>query len=282
MADTFELPNKKVVVKPIFRSTYMIPDTKHVASFLAPNSTNSYGLKQMNNGNYVNPFTKEEKEFFEDPECSGLSFTDGELSVYGYGDYNYWDTFEIRLQKDPLTLDLSNPMDYIKYKVLLTNKKEICPSYELINTRATYKYYIEDEQIVDKNESKAADTEERAWEIFGEIKNSKAKMINVLYVFGKGVASNSTDDFLKRQLRTIIKQSPSRFVSTYDDPSFYTKLLIQKAIRKGLLVNKGASYYTQHGDKIADGIRDTVAYLDDPRNQDFKFNLEAALDNDND
>lgn len=278
MAD-FKLPNKTVIVKPIIKSTYMIPDTNHIAAFLARGSFNDYGLRQLDsNGNYVNPFTKEEKEFFEDSSRSGLAFEYGDLSIYGREGENYWDDFQIKLQKDPVTLDLNNPMDYIKYKVLLTNTKEICPSYELINTKATYKYYIEDEQQLDLSESNAADVEERAWEIFGEVKGSHAKMADILYVYGKGVAENSTDDFLKRQLRALIKQDFERFVRVCDDPSFHTSLLIQKAIRVGAIKKSGTAYMTEHGDKIADGIRDTVLYIDDPKNQEFRFNLEQKVD----
>lgn len=277
----FKLPNKKVIIKPIFKSTYMVPDTSHVASFLAPGAFNDFGLRQLDNGNYVNPFTKEEKDFLEDSYASGLSFEEGELSVYGRFGENYWDDFTIKLQKDPITLDLNNPMDYMKYKVLLTNTKEICPSYELIGTKATYKYYIEDEQALNVSESSAADTEERAWEIFGEAKGSHTKMKDILYVYGKGAADNSTDDFLKRQLRALIKQDPGRFVATCDDNAFDTKLLIQKALRTGALKKVGAVYFTEFDDRIAEGIRDTVDYLDDARNQEFRFNIEKKV-NDND
>lgn len=83
---------------------------------------------------------------------------------------------------------------------------------------------------------------------------------------------------MKRQLRSLIKQDFERFVRVCDDPSFHTSLLIQKAIRVGAIKKSGTAYMTEHGDKIADGIRDTVLYIDDPKNQEFRFNLEQKVD----
>lgn len=53
------------------------------------------------------------------------------LSIYKKED-NYWDNYQVRLGKGETPLNLSNPNDYINYKVLLANRDFIAPSLEAL------------------------------------------------------------------------------------------------------------------------------------------------------
>ena len=78
-------------------------------------------------GQYKNILTNAEKDFLE--EALGLDYN--ALSVYKK-ENNYWDNYMVRIDdaKVGLHLDLSDPEDYIKYKVLLANSDFVAPSVQ--------------------------------------------------------------------------------------------------------------------------------------------------------
>ena len=109
------LINKKIQVKFIPRNYMGITNSKHVLfGGMSENSVLILTVPVLEStGSYKNILTKEEKDFLED--YLGLEFN--ALSIYKKVD-NYWDNFSIRLTKQGITLNLLDPNDYIKYKVL--------------------------------------------------------------------------------------------------------------------------------------------------------------------
>ena len=75
------------------------------------------------------------------------------LSIYKKVD-NYWENNMVRLTKQDNILDLSDPEQYIKYKILLANKNFIAPSLEILTDypKATYQFVI----IAEGEETKTA------------------------------------------------------------------------------------------------------------------------------
>ena len=118
------LRNEKVIVRFVPKSNDSIIDKKHVAyGGMMENSLRGFTVPVLNNGTFKNILTDNEKAFLE--EALGLEING--LSVYNKKD-NYWDDYLIKLSKQDTILDLSNPEDYIKYKVLLANKDTVAPS----------------------------------------------------------------------------------------------------------------------------------------------------------
>ena len=74
-----------------------------------------------------------------------LSMKPEDFNVYKKKD-NYWLNFEFYVDRAGLTIDLSNPVDFLKYKVCLTNKELIAPSWEERFNRGTYRFAIVDEE----------------------------------------------------------------------------------------------------------------------------------------
>jgi hypothetical protein len=273
----FKLPTKKVIVRPLKKPTGFIPDTNHVASFLAPGAKRRYVVPMRRDGKLQNILTDAEKKYFEDPSASGLDFKEGDLSVYKAG--GFWSTFEVMLGKDDLTLDLSNPFDYFKWKVLQANKTQVASSMATSRQRVTYKYVLIDEEVQHVFEAKEADAEERAWERFGEIKNSSSSMVDVLSVYGRKVSAESTIEFLKAEVKRIIKSNDGvrKFLDIVEDPHFATKLLINKAIKTGALRKEKTSYFLDTGDRIGLTLGEAVEYLEDPMNTEVYTRLEASV-----
>lgn len=98
-------------------------------------------VPKLTSGVYVNVLTKNEKAFLE--QAMGLEYN--ALSIHKK-ENNFWDDSNpnginrVRLTKQDTYLDLSNPEDYIKYKILLANKDFIAPSLQAMQDmpRASY------------------------------------------------------------------------------------------------------------------------------------------------
>lgn len=202
---SFSLPSGKVTVKPIVKPTFLVPDITHKAAFLVDGAKRSYVAPILRNGQYANVLTDAEKDFFESPEA-GMDLKPGDLSIYKR-DNNFWDTFSIILTKDGVTLDKSNPYQYLQYKILLANNEEIASSLEdLRNKRkASYKFVLVDSNEEALISSKEADVEESAWSVYGDIKNDRSKMFDVLRIYGRKPSGEATDNFLRSQIKSLLK-----------------------------------------------------------------------------
>ena len=274
----FSLPKGKVVVRPVVKSTYLIPDTNHRSAFLAPGAKNRYvNPIQRSTGNFKNVLTDEEKTYFESPEA-GLDFKQGDLSIYKKVD-NYWDEFSLLLGKEDYTLDLSNPIQYLEYKVLMANTEDIAPSLEALKKtkKATYKYVLINKEEEARVSSKSADLEESAWAHFGEIKNDRAKMFNVLRVDGKKPSAESSDDFLKSLIKEMLKANTRGFLEIVTDPNLETKITIQEALAAKILSTKGGAYFAEGGEKLGNSLFDAAEYLTKPENQELLLVIENKL-----
>jgi len=280
MADRkFTLPNKKIEIRPIKKPTPFIPNVSHEASFLAPRAKRVYSTPVAKNGQYVAFLTEEERTFLESRE-SGLGLRENDLSFYKKED-NYYDSLEVVLDKSTLTWDLSNPQNYIMYKMLLANTDEIAPSEHMIKRKPTFKYVIVDLEEAIEQRAKEVDLEELAWEHFGKIKKSRTKMINMLKVFGKRVSDNSSDDFLKSELKKIM-DSPGgfdKFINLCEDKDFDLKVLIEDALINGVLIKDRNKYMFTDGEMLGVDLFDTIKTLNDPKNQNTLLMLKAKLQN---
>lgn len=273
----FTLPKGLITVKPVIKSTYLIPDTNHRAAFLAPGAKREYTVPVLRNGQYANVLTDAEKEFFESPE-GGLDMGPGDLSIYKRTN-NFWDTFRIQLSKDELTLDKSNPYQYLQYKVLLANNEEIASSLEELRSRrkATYKYVLVDAQQEATLSSKEADLEESAWAIYGEIKNDRTRMLDILGIFGRKLTKESTDDMIRSQIKNIMKDDVREFVTIANDDNLDIKIFIGKCVSAGLISKRANVYSIPGGEKLGNTLFEAAEYLSMPENQEILLSLQARL-----
>ena len=139
--EKFTLPNKKVTVRYIKRKKGMaagVADDHVISGGMLNGSTRSYPVPMKKNGALLNVLTDDEKAFLEGSE--GLNRP---LSIYG--NRKFWAEQNVKLFKGDNIFDLSDPIDFINYKILLGNKDKIAPSLTVINNKATYVFVIIDE-----------------------------------------------------------------------------------------------------------------------------------------
>lgn len=276
----FTLPKEVVIVKYIHRKKGMAahPDIKsdHVISGgMLNGSVRKFYAPLQRNGSIKNVLNDEEKEYLE--QVTGLN-----LSVYG----DFWTKFCVSLYKEEGAnrFDLSDPMSYISIKILESlDKYEIAPRWADRNKNLTYQFVItrENEEML---ETKGKyDAKKEAFKLYGKLEDDKDKLFGVLKLLtNKPLSQDSKLDWLQHKVEELIDNDPKAFVNVVNDKAFYTKLLINTAVDKGVIVKKSNKYSTVDGLELAEAgesptFDNAVKYLDTPKHQEIRMLIEAKL-----
>lgn len=280
------LRNEKVCIRFVPRQSHMVTDPRHILyGGMADDAVRTFVVPRLNTGTFVNVLTNNEMKFLE----NYLGMEEGALSVYKKKD-NFWSDANpqginrVSLRKQDNYLDLSIPEDYIKYKILLANKDFICPSPEDLEDKpkATYQYVvIAGDQEVNRAK-KNMDIVRECYMEFGKIENDIETLMTIVELIdGRSVAPNTKKDFLHTKVDSYIQSSPKTFLKTVKDEMLPTKVLIRRSINKGTITKKGDYLYYKGtplcGDNEEPLLNTAVKFLNNPKNQEIKFSLEAAL-----
>lgn len=277
---TNPLKNERVTVKFLPKEKTGITDTKHpFYGGLADNAFIDYTVPLLRNGSYVDPLTKNEKEFLEDY----LGLESGGLSVYNKVD-NFWDNYRVRLSKIDTILDLSDANDYIRYKVLLANKDYIADSLETLRNTPleTYRFVIvSDSEAYNKTAEKTT-MKSQCWKEFGKVEDNADILRCIIHTIdGRYPSENTSIEFLRDKIDHLIDADSRRFLSVIKDPLLATKVLIQKAWEKGVIDKKGDYFYFNNVPMCEKNENPTFTvaakYLNSVKNQEIKFAIEAKI-----
>ena len=282
------LRNEKVIVRFIARARGMITDPRHILyGNMAAGSKWKITTPLLRSGGYVDVLTKDEKRFLE----YKLNLEPNALSVHNrinnfWSDANEHGIGKIELIKGDNPFDLSNPIDYIKYKVLLNNKDMIAPSMQALQDRpkATYRFVI----INEGDSVKAANTKvtlkAQAYMEFGKINENKEKMrVIIETIDGRPTASDSKLEYLQGKIGELIEANTKMFLQVVKDPLLDNKVLIKKGIEAGVISNRGNYLYLRDGNVplCENGQEPTfniaAKYLSLPKHQELKFSIEAKV-----
>jgi hypothetical protein len=282
---TFTLPKRKVQVVPVRRKGGWLPPS-HEASFLYKESKFKIGVPtDPKSGRLRNPLTEEEKAYFENKTVSGLSYNPGDLSIHKEGKDNFWLSYEIALDKHVLELDLSDPMDYIAYKVLLTNTGLVAPSIDQKFGKGSYKYALAEQGYEEKAKAKEAYNKREAYKEFDKMSESATSMTNFLNVYNsdkpghKRIPRNATRDFLESEIERVIESDITGFMSTIKDEHFEEKLLIYTAIMTRAIERDGLSYTLPGGRVIGNSMNEVIGFLKDDANNEEVLKIKSRIDN---
>ena len=276
------LKNEKIIVKHVPKETGMVRDPKHILyGGMAESAVKWFTVPRLTSGMYVNVLTNAEKTCLE--EVMGLEYN--ALSIYNKTD-NFWDNFMVRLTKQDNILDLSNPEDYIKYKVLLANKDFVAPSLQELedHPKATYQFVIIHENEESQASKKKMNATMQAYMEFGKIQDNADVLRTIIETIdGRPTSKNSKIEFLQDKVGKLIQADAKLFVRVVTDPYLSTKVLIKKAIEGGLISNRGGMLYLKSdgtplcGDNEEPTLSIAAKFLNLPKNQELKFSLEAKL-----
>lgn len=276
------LRNDKIIVRFVPKKTDNIQDKKHIAyGGMMEGAVRTFTVPMLSSGNYKNVLTDNEKACLE--EILGLE--DNGLSIYNKVN-NFWDNYQVRLNKFDTILDLSKPEDYIKYKVLLSNKNYVAASLSVLrdSPRATYQYVLlETGEEVASSKSRVSNMM-KCYEEFGKIKEDFDTLKTIIEIAeNKVVSANTKIEFLQGKINDLILEDNKKFLQIIEDPYLKSKVLIKKAVEKGVIAKRGDFYYYKETNQpLCNNNEDPTfsiasKYLSAPQNQELKFAIEAKL-----
>lgn len=283
------LRNEIVTVRFIVRKRGIIDDKKHVLyGGMHDNSIRTFTTPLLRSGGFVNVLTKDEMAYLE----KHMGLEPGALSVHNRGDKNFWSDAnpngigKITLSKGDTQLNLADPLDYIRYKILLAHKDKVAPSLKALQDypKATYEYLIVSDSETSEMETMQVNIKQKAWMEFGKIsENPDILKLVIETIEGRPVSDKVKLEYLQTKVGELVDHNPKMFVTVAQDPLISTKILIKKAISAGILSRRGTFIYLRKDNKplCGDGQDPTMsvaaAYLDMPQNQELKFSIEAQV-----
>jgi len=276
------LRNERVIVRHIPKEGGMITNPKHVLyGGMAETATRTFVVPRLRSGSYVNVLTNEEKSFLED--IMGLEY--GALNSTRKVN-NFWKNISVRLTKQDNYLDLSDPNDYIRYKVLLANKNLIAPSLQALQDepKATYQFVI----IAEGDESRQAkdntSTIMKCYKEYGKIENDLDTLrVIIETIDGRPTAATTKIEFLQGKINNLIQANSKLFLKVITDPYLNTKVLIKKAVDAGVIANRDNHYYLREDNtplceaNEEASLSNAAKYLNSPKHQNMLFAIQAKV-----
>lgn len=288
------LRDERVIVRKLPRRTGLVSDPNHVMSDgMHENAFHTYCVPKLQKSNtFVNVLTNDEKECLE----RAMGLEPNALSIYKQPETkNFWSNANpsglssVTLKKRDNIFVMSNPIDYIAVKILLANKDKICPSMEEWEARPkeTYDFVIIREGEESKASQNNTDVTIQAILKLGKISDDKEVLkLVVETMMGKKYADSTSAEWLRTQALDMIKSTPKNakmFLSIVEDDFLDNKVLIRKAIAKGLVADRGGFLYIKDGNQpmCGDGEEPTLntaaKWLAKPRSQEMLFGLQAKV-----
>ena len=284
------LRNERVIVRHIPKQSGMVTNPRHILyGGMAENAKKTFVVPRLSSGVFVNVLTDSEKAYLE--EIMGLEYN--ALSVYKRPESeNYWndgnDTgiSRVTLGKDDNYLNLADPEDYIRYKILLANKDFIAPSMKALedSPKETYQFVI----IAEGEETKMAKNNMsytmRCYKEFGKVEEDADTLRTIIELIdGRPTSPHSKLEFLQTKANNLIQADSKLFLRVVTDPLLSTKVLIKKAIAANLISNRGNYLYMRNDNSpLCESNEEptlniAAKYLNSPKHQEIKFGIEAKL-----
>lgn len=282
------LRKERVTVRYLPKQTGMITNPRHTLyGGMSENSIRRFTVPRLTSGMFVNVLTDSEKDYLED--AMGLEYN--ALSIYKK-ENNFWDDSNdfgissVTLRKQDNYLDLSNPEDYIRYKILLANKNFIAPSLKALEDypRATYQFVIVSEDEESKKQASTMTTTMKCYKEFGKYEDDRETLKTIIeLITGRPLAKNVKIEYLQTKANELIQSNNKLFLRTITDPMLSTKTLIRRAVLEGVIAKRGDYYYLREDNSpLCDGNEDptlnvAAEYLNRPKKQDLLLSIQAKL-----
>lgn len=282
------LRNERVIVRFVPRQSGIVTNPRHILyGGMAEGAIRKFTVPKLSSGMFVNVLTDNEKAYLE--EAMGLEYN--ALSIYKKVD-NFWDDSNdggistVRLTKGDNYLNLADPEDYIRYKILLANKDFIAPSLQELedHPKRTYQFVIVQEGEETRNANKEMSATMQSYMEFGKIQDNVQILRTIIEILdGRPTAKNTKPEFLQQRVNKLIQADARLFLKVIKDPLLPTKVLIKRAIEGGLISNRGGMLYLKSdgtplcGDNEEPTLNVAAKFLSSPKHQELKLSLEAKL-----
>lgn len=278
------LQNKEILLKPITSGSGRGFFKKgHDGEFMFTGCKKKYTLPWVASRNsYYNIFNEPgEQEAFE----ILLNRKHGELNLYDRKN-KFWGVTILEIDKNGRTLNLSNPVHALLFKIAKANIDFIAPSVNSRYDKASYQYMVVDGEVAEAGESKLAAKTERAMDLFHDIKKSKIKCYNILRLMDKKPNPDSSIEWLKTEIIKVINQKEKTagtlniddFIFAAEDKQASSKIFVLDAIDAQAISAIGGNYrITETNQLIGKSLQGAVDWMDDSVNQDDRLLIESKI-----
>jgi len=277
---SFSLPNNSILVRYIKRQKGNISNKNHIAyGGMLEGSIQYLNPKKGANGQYVNVLSDLEQSYLE----KKLALDEGGLSIYKKEGNFFKELRPIPLTKEGFMLDLSDPVEYIKYKVLLSYSDLISPSVTETGNKRTYRFEMVAKGDDDKVAKKGIDYKRQAYKILSNIEDNRDQLAAAIRLTtGKKVSTESGHEWLIGQVGNEIEKNAKSFCEIMTDDLFEIKHFIEKGIDKKAIVKDRGLYRTIDGiDLCYEGdiptLEKAIVFLTDIQNQDIKLLIQSKI-----
>jgi hypothetical protein len=275
------LRNEIINVKLVEKEIEWLHDKRHpLYGGMVSGATAIYTVPRLRNGELKNPLTKAEKDFLEDY----MGLEPNALSVHKRGDDNFWINRQVIVEKEGTVLDLSTPMGYINYKILLMNSDYICPSLEDLKLmpKATYKFVLVSNKDVYSAAVEKTTTRSKCWKEYLKVEN-KPELLKSLFesLTGTPINDDIKLEFLQEKVVEQLERNPKEFMMAVTDPLLEFRVIIKNAVNCGVVERRGDYYYYNNSPMCSKDENPTMTvaakYISNARNQEILFSIQAKL-----
>jgi hypothetical protein len=280
----FTLPNKKVRIAFYPKATAMVTDPSHILyGGLGPRAGKTFQLPRTRTGQYFNPFPSDEVRLAMEKQ---LGMEEGGLSPARM-ENNFFDNYTISLGKADIELNLSDAKEALDYYVAKAQKDFVAPDRESIRHRATYMWYVEDEEVQAERKVLTLSKKAEAWKEFGKIEGSPGKLKQILIERrGKSTLPNaaSKHEWLIGAVGELVEEDPTVFLNLVKDPNLAHKVTIYEAVTAGVISVKGTFYYNEEGTPLSmpgmqNDIGGVIHFITQPENSDYYATVKQRVQN---
>lgn len=180
------------------------------------------------------------------------------------------------LDEKPKTLDLSNIIDNLHYRILYISQDEIAHSYEDKDKLQTYRFYLEDEQ---QQADAKMDAMELQFKAFGELNklltdtDKKDRLLEILITQDPNsrLSYNADLPFLEKAVKTLCMDTPRQFLELVNETNKDARLAIFFAAKNGEDIKKRGERYETSGGEIIGNIFEVIEKMQ--KDADFEARI---------
>jgi len=150
--------------------------------------------------------------------------------------------------------------------------------------KATYQFVILNENAEAASNLKRVDATKNCWKEFGKVEDDIDTLRTVIELLEKRPLAPKTKlDFLQGKVSEWIENDPRKVLATLKDEYLPAKVLIKKAVEKGIISWRNDLYYLREdGHPLCDlgensTLNNAAKYISSPKQQELKFMIEAKV-----
>lgn len=286
------LVNKKIRIVPIEKYATRVINNKSEATWLTGTERTECLPEKYGGGGWVDPLSPAEREFLE-----GSQGVNQNLSmVINFDDptefkKSYWTSKRAKLKFKKtghnldsaiLTLDLSNPVDYIKYKIALKVPR-IANSWAERDTNPEYEFAIKEDASEFIETASIIEKEDKVLEFLFKNKHNKKVLYDLCRLYGTEkfsatVGKDNNTEWLYTTLRGEAKNPRSiedlSNLVELGQAEIATRILIHDGLEGGYIENLGGSFKIKDGTIIGFTKEEAAEQLAKPEYQELRLRIE--------